>query len=67
VETFVVASWAEHLRQHDDRWTGSDRDTRTAVRELVTGEPEVRHLFPPDFPPDPQPVTRADTVQGPSE
>ena len=50
VKTFVVASWAEHLRQHDGRWTGSDGETRAAVRELATGEPEVRHLFPPGVP-----------------
>lgn len=46
VETFVVASWAEHLRQHDDRWTGSDHELLTAVRALAAAEPEVRHLFP---------------------
>lgn len=46
VETFVVASWAEHLRQHDERWTGSDRERFTEVVALTTGEPEVRHLFP---------------------
>jgi predicted MFS family arabinose efflux permease/quinol monooxygenase YgiN len=48
VETFVVGSWAEHLRQHDDRWTADDRDARSAVLDLTTGEPEVHHLFPAD-------------------
>jgi MFS family permease len=46
VETFTVASWAEHLRQHDERWTGSDSGTLTAVQELAVGTPEVRHLLP---------------------
>jgi MFS family permease len=46
VETFTVRSWGEHLRQHDERWTGSDHDVLIAVRDLAVGEPEVRHLLP---------------------
>jgi MFS family permease len=46
VETFTVRSWGEHLRQHDERWTGYDHGTLTAVRELAVGEPAVRHLLP---------------------
>jgi MFS family permease len=45
VETFVVPSWAEHQRQHYERWTGSDRDLLAVAFDLATGEPEVRHLF----------------------
>jgi MFS family permease/quinol monooxygenase YgiN len=47
IEVFTVASWAEHLRQHDDRRTGADRDVLAAARDLAsdTGR-EVRHLFP---------------------
>ncbi|WP_406567814.1 MFS transporter [Actinoallomurus soli] len=48
VETYITASWAEHLRQHNDRWTGSDQDVLARVLDLTTGEPEVDHLFPAD-------------------
>ncbi|MEL7989188.1 hypothetical protein AAG656_02305 [Streptomyces albidoflavus] len=47
VEVFEVASWAEHLRQHDARLTGYDAQLLTASRGLAEGEPEVRHLVPP--------------------
>ncbi len=45
VETFLVESWAEHLRQHA-RATESDRQVEERVRRFqVEGEPvEVRHL-----------------------
>jgi quinol monooxygenase YgiN len=43
VETFLVRSWAEHLRQHE-RSTKADRDVEERLRTFVTGPPEVRHL-----------------------
>ncbi len=43
VETFLVASWAEHLRQHE-RSTKADRDVEARLRKHVTGVPTVRHL-----------------------
>jgi hypothetical protein len=46
VESFDVPSWSEHLRQHEERWTGSDRDVLDVVRRLATGDPVVEHLFP---------------------
>jgi MFS family permease len=45
VEQFTVRSWAEHLRQHDDRITGADRDFQEAVRALAETN-EATHLFP---------------------
>jgi MFS family permease len=44
IETFVVASWAEHLRQHD-RVTVSDREieTRAFAFHLGDGPPKVTH------------------------
>jgi MFS family permease len=44
VETFVVASWAEHLRQHE-RLTRADRETEERVRRYIHAEPKVRHLI----------------------
>ena len=43
VETFIVSSWAEHLRQHE-RVTTADREVEDRLRTYVTGAPNVRHL-----------------------
>ncbi|MFJ8439342.1 MFS transporter [Kitasatospora griseola] len=43
VETFTVSSWAEHLAQHHERWTGVDHAFERTARALVTGEPVVSH------------------------
>ncbi|MGA8622958.1 MAG: MFS transporter [Candidatus Sulfotelmatobacter sp.] len=42
-ETFLVDSWAEHLRQHE-RSTRADRLVTERVQKYVRGEPIVRHL-----------------------
>jgi MFS family permease len=44
VETFVVASWAEHLRQHE-RLTRSDARLETRLSKLTRSEPSVHHLI----------------------
>jgi MFS family permease len=45
VETFLVESWMEHLRQHE-RVTEADRVLQNAVRRFhLTGEPKVTHLI----------------------
>jgi quinol monooxygenase YgiN len=46
VETFVVESWAEHLRQHE-RFTMTDRIAEEQVRAFHIGEdpPKVSHLI----------------------
>jgi MFS family permease len=43
VETFVVGSWAEHLRQHE-RSTLDDQELERRLRVYVRGTPSVRHL-----------------------
>ncbi len=43
LETFVVSSWAEHLRQHD-RFTRADSQIEDRLRGCVLSEPIVRHL-----------------------
>jgi MFS family permease len=47
VESYLVATWAEHLQQHDHRLTGADRTIEEKLLDHVDGPPEVRHLFPP--------------------
>jgi Transmembrane secretion effector len=44
LETFLVNSWAEHLRQHD-RQTEADRELEGRLRSFVRGAPEVHHLI----------------------
>ncbi len=48
IETFVVESWLEHLRQHE-RVTHADRENQEAVRAFHIGPhpPIVRHLIRP--------------------
>jgi MFS family permease len=44
LETFVVPSWAEHLRQHE-RITRADRALEERISNCTIGEPKVRHLI----------------------
>ena len=44
IETFVVGSWAEHLRQHD-RFTRADSQLEGRLRSCFLSEPNVRHLL----------------------
>ncbi|MFL6217768.1 MAG: MFS transporter [Actinomycetes bacterium] len=49
VETYVVRSWAEHLRQHE-RFTAEDLAVRDRVRSFHMGDdpPAVSHFIHPD-------------------
>ena len=44
IETFLVHSWAEHLRQHA-RSIQSDRALEERIKSYARGEPKVRHLI----------------------
>jgi hypothetical protein len=44
LESFVVTSWAEHLRQHE-RVTKADTALEQDIRRHTRGEPIVRHLI----------------------
>jgi len=44
VESFLVASWGEHLRQHE-RLTRADGAIEQEVRRYVQDDPIVRHLI----------------------
>jgi len=46
LETFLVDSWAEHLRQHE-RTTRADREIEERLPRLVRREPVVHHLVSP--------------------
>jgi hypothetical protein len=46
LETFLVDSWAEHLRQHQ-RSTAADREVTERVQSFIRGTPMVRHLAYP--------------------
>ncbi|MCA1817961.1 MAG: MFS transporter [Acidobacteria bacterium] len=50
VETFLVESWAEHMRQHA-RHTNEDRAAQDLVRSFHSGDspPQVTHLIAEDF------------------
>ena len=47
VESYLVATWAEHLHQHGRRQTGADRTIEEAAWQHALGPPEIAHLFPP--------------------
>jgi MFS family permease len=55
VESYLVGTWAEHLRQHENRLTGADRRFEEQANGYALGEPQVSHLFPP---PADEPTTR---------
>jgi MFS family permease len=44
LETFIVVSWAEHLRQHE-RLTRGDRELEDSIASHTRGKPVVRHLI----------------------
>lgn len=45
IETFTVRSWAEHMAQHHERYTGADRFIEEGVLALASQEPVVTHAF----------------------
>ena len=45
METFLVPSWEEHLRQHRERLTATDQDIEREALMLAAGPPEVAHLL----------------------
>ncbi|MFD5829269.1 MFS transporter [Lentzea sp. NPDC060358] len=45
LETFTVATWQEHLRQHVERGTVVDRQNQETARSLAEGPAHVRHLL----------------------
>lgn len=48
VELFIVPSWEEHLRQHRERLTGTDRQIEEQVDALTETPPQTTHLIATD-------------------
>jgi hypothetical protein len=46
IETYIVPSWGEHLRQHGGRATSADKAIDQKARALSNPKPTVKHLFP---------------------
>jgi len=46
IETYAVATWGEHLRQHHGRQTEADRAVEQRAWSFAEGKPTVKHLFP---------------------
>ena len=44
LETFMVNSWGEHMRQHE-RQTQADGALERRLSNYVSGEPKVRHMI----------------------
>jgi predicted MFS family arabinose efflux permease len=47
LETFVVESWLEHLRQHE-RVTNADRVLQDHIHRLIQGTPKITHFIAAD-------------------
>jgi hypothetical protein len=45
METFLVATWEEHLRQHQERATAGDRAALHDAIALAKAPPRVRHFL----------------------
>jgi MFS family permease len=48
VELFVASSWAEHLRQHHERLSGSDRQFQEDADAMSDPPPQTSHLIAAD-------------------
>lgn len=44
-EEFVVRSWGEFQRQHDERWTGSDDNEYRQALAATDAEPHIAYFF----------------------
>ena len=45
IESYLVATWEEHLRQHHGRLTGADAGVDRRARELSDPKPSSKHWF----------------------
>ena len=47
IEIFSVASWQEHLRQHEGRLTAADKEVEEAALAFSDPPARAEHLLPP--------------------
>jgi hypothetical protein len=47
IELFSVPSWQEHLRQHEGRLTGADKEVEEAALAFSDPPARAEHLLPP--------------------
>lgn len=52
IEQYTVASWAEHLLQHEGRLTGYDSEIDRRAKALSDPPVEASHFFTPSLPKD---------------
>ncbi|GAA4162932.1 MFS transporter [Phytohabitans flavus] len=48
VEVYRLATWDEHVRQHDNRFTGADRESEERAKTIADEGPRAWHLLPAD-------------------
>jgi hypothetical protein len=52
VELYAVSSWDEHIRQHEDRLTGTDQQYDEEASALSDAPEATSHLLAVDLPDD---------------
>jgi hypothetical protein len=50
IELYVVSSWEEHLRQHADRLTGTDRQYEEEAEAFSDRPTDTSHLIAVELP-----------------
>jgi len=48
VEVYQLATWDEHVRQHDSRFTGADKESEERAKAIADEGPRAWHLLPAD-------------------
>jgi MFS family permease len=48
VEVYQLATWEEHERQHDGRFTAADQESEERAKAIADEGPEAQHLLPAD-------------------
>jgi hypothetical protein len=66
VESFTVASWEEHMRQHAGRLTGTDRAAQAEANRYSDPAPKASHLIPARSAQAPGPISGDQTLSSTS-
>ena len=57
VEVYQLATWDEHMRQHDNRFTGADKESEERAKAIADEGPRAWHLVPASSPTRRDPVS----------